>query len=167
VERQRHSGRPTGRAPARAAFTEADLQRFLAPASPAALARQTGVQSEVFIGGTLVPLHRHLATFYNSDEGRLRVPIPFLREGLLRGQRCFLAASGHAVEAYLTALNKEDGLDIDAAIRGGQFVAIDGPGATVEAALSFWEHALSNALAVGPTLQRVVGEMASERTRFS
>jgi hypothetical protein len=107
-----------------------------------------------------------MATFYDSDEGRLRLTIPFLRDGLLLGQRCFLAAEGALQGAYLEALRREKGIDIDAAIRDGSVHIVAGPGASVEAALAFWDHGMSDALAAGPTLIRVVGEMASERTVF-
>jgi transcriptional repressor of dcmA and dcmR len=147
-------------------FTEADLKRFLAPAGATSKAARDGVQKEVFIGGTPVPLHSHVATFYNSDEGRLRLTIPFFREGLLHGQPCVLAARGQVRAAYLAALRAEDGIDIDAAVREGTFVMAEGPGAEVEGALGFWERVLSGALASGPTLIRVVGEMVSERTIF-
>jgi transcriptional repressor of dcmA and dcmR len=147
-------------------FTEADLKRFLAPASKTS-ARTRDIQSEVFIGGTAVPVHGHIATFYNSDEGRLRLTIPFFREGLQRGQPCFLAAAGEVLDAYMTALRKEEGVDIDSAVRRGMFVTADGPGESVEAALEYWERVMSRALTTGPTVIRVVGEMMSERNVFS
>ncbi len=147
-------------------FTEADLKRFLAPAGAGPNAAQDAVQKEVFISGTPIPVHSHIATFYDSDEGRLRLTVPFFREGLLRGQPCFLAAAGEVLDAYVAALRKEEGIDIDSAIRNGMFVAVRGPGDKADSAVVFWERALSNALAAGPTLIRVVGEMTSERILF-
>jgi transcriptional repressor of dcmA and dcmR len=147
-------------------FTEADLKRFLAPASPASKTAHYGVQKEVFIGGTAVPLHSHVATFYNSDEGRLRLTIPFLREGLKSGQPCFLVAEGDTLAAYLKALDGSDGIDVDAAIRDRKLTTAPGPGSSVEEALRFWEQVLTRALADGPSLLRVVGEMSSARKAF-
>ncbi len=144
-------------------FKQRDLENFLKPGSSAT---PTRLEPEVYVGGTRVPIHGHLATFYNSDEGRLRLTIPFLRDGLLLGQRCFLAAEGALQDEYLEALRREKGTDIDVAIRDGSFEIIAGPGASVEAALAFWDRGMSEALAAGPTLIRVVGEMASERTVF-
>ena len=123
--------------------------------------------SQVFVGGTHIPLHGHLATFYNSDEGRLRLTIPFLREALRLGQPCFLAASDMVREAYMGALSREEGVDVDGAVSTDLLVAVNGPGTTVEGALEFWERALSKALVGGPTLIRIVGEMVSERKVFS
>jgi len=113
-----------------------------------------------------VPVYSHLATFYNTDEGRLRLPIPFFRDGLRAGDTCFLEAEGAVRDAYLEALAAEEGIDLDAAIDSGALVTADGPGTTVERALAFWEQAFSRALARRPTLLRVVGEMASVRHLF-
>src|SRR5713226_5599377 len=71
-------------------FTEADLSGFLWQANSATAARHAPAPSGVLVGGTYVPLHSHLGTFYNSDEGRLRLTIPFFREGLKSDQPCFL-----------------------------------------------------------------------------
>jgi len=144
-------------------FKQRDLDNFLKPGSSATPTRP---KREVYVGGTRVPTHGHLATFYNSDEGRLRLTIPFLRDGLLLGQPCFLAAAGGLRDAYLEALRREKGIDIDAAIRDGSFHIVAGPGVSVEAALAFWDQGMAQALAAGPTLIRVAGEMASERTVF-
>jgi transcriptional repressor of dcmA and dcmR len=147
-------------------FTEADLKRFLAPASAAPKTTRDAVQDEIFIGGAAIPLHAHIATFYNSDEGRLRLTIPFLREGLNSGQPCFLVAEGDTLAAYLGALDGSDGIDVDAAIRDRKLITAPGPGSSVAGALRFWEQVLTRALADGPNLLRVVGEMSSARKGF-
>lgn len=145
-------------------FTERDLRSFMEPAGSTP---HVEVPGSVFVGGTHMPVHSHLATFYSSDEGRLRLTIPFLREALQLGQPCFLAASDVVLEAYLAALRREAGIDLDAAVRTGTLVVVNGPGATVEAAIEFWEGAVSKALAARPALIRIVGEMASERKLYS
>jgi excisionase family DNA binding protein len=144
-------------------FTQRDLENFLKPGSPAT---PRNADQGVFVGGARVPVHGHLATFYNTDEGRLRLTVRFLRDALLLGQRCFLAAEGEVLDAYLAALRREKGIDVDAAIANGSFGIVPGPGADVDAALAFWNQSMSDAIAGGPTLIRVVGEMASERTVF-
>jgi excisionase family DNA binding protein len=147
-------------------FTEADLKGFLAPSASSSGPHAPAIAAQVLIGGSHVPLHSHLATFYNSDEGRLRLPIPFFRDGLLLGQPCFLAASREVLDAYMAALRREVAIDVDAAVRDGLLTVVDGPGTTVEGALNFWEDSLSKAILGGPTLLRVVGEMAMERSGF-
>jgi excisionase family DNA binding protein len=148
-------------------FTEADLVGFLGTRDPASAPRTWAVQATVNVGGLQVPLNSHLAAFYNSDAGRLRLTVPFLSDGLRAGQPCFLVAVGDPLSAYIEALRNESGIDIDAALRGGQFVTAAGPGTTVEDALTFWEQAFWRALSSGPTVLRVAGEIASERHVFS
>ena len=146
-------------------FREVDLVAYLAGGSSSAHAvLAPGVAN---VGGVSLPLHSHLATFYNSDVGRLRLTVPFLADGIRAGQPCFLAADGNVLEKYFAAL-REAGVDIDSAVANGRFVvAVDGPGTTVEGALEYWEQQFWPALAGGETVMRVVGEMACERKAFT
>jgi hypothetical protein len=113
----------------------------------------------------MVPVHAHLATFFNTDAGRLRLAVPFLAEGLGAGQPCFLVAEGEALSAYVAALHKQ-GIDVDGAIREGRLATAPGPGSSEEDALEFWEESLTQALAAGPNVLRVVGDMGSARKGF-
>ncbi len=157
-------GRRVGRRRERR-FTEADLTGFLSQGN-SDHARDTVAPGGVFIAGTFVPPHSHLASFYNSDEGRLRLTITYLSEGVMSGQPCFLIAEGRVLDAYMDALRGQPGIDVDAAIRNRRFTTAPGPGRTVKEALSFFERVLTRALAAGPTLLRVVGEMSSARKGF-
>lgn len=113
----------------------------------------------------MVRLHAHLATFYNTDAGRLRLTVPFLADGLRAGQPCFLEAAGHALDAYVGGLEKQ-GIEVKAAIDDGRLAISPGPGTSVESALVYWEDSLTHALAAGPNVLRVVGEMSSTRNGF-
>src|SRR4030081_2183444 len=42
--------------------------------------------SPVFVGGAPIPAGAHIAPIYSTDLGGLRLPIPFLAEGLRAGQ---------------------------------------------------------------------------------
>jgi excisionase family DNA binding protein len=148
-------------------FREADLARFLGTTGGDAGSRTQAVPTSVNVGGVPLPLHTHLATLYNTDLGRLRLTVPFFADGLRAGQPCYLAASGDVLDAYVEALGKEPGVDLDAAIGEGRFTAIAGPGTTVEGAVTFWEQAFWRALADGPSVLRVVGEMKCELHAFS
>jgi excisionase family DNA binding protein len=143
-------------------FREVDLIAYLGAGESPASRQSTAVN----VGGVSLPLHTHLATFYNTDSGRLRLSVPFFAEGIRAGQPCFLGAGGDVLDAYLEALRAE-GVDVDAAIRLGRFVPVDGPGTTLKGALDFWEQQFWPALAGGQTVIRVVGEMSSERKVFS
>src|SRR4029077_11707537 len=72
-------------------FREADLIQYLGAGLPPSGAQTPTASAGVNVGGVQVPLHSHLATFYNNDAGRLRLTIPFLAEGIRAGQPCFLA----------------------------------------------------------------------------
>ena len=143
-------------------FNESDLKSFLGE-SPAGREADDGVN----VGGVGVPLHGHLATFYDSDQGRLRLTMPFLADGLRSGQPCFLAASGRVLDDYLRGLGAEQGVDVDSALATGKLLTVGGPGSSVEQAVRFWEEALGRALAAGPTVLRVVGDMTCERELFA
>lgn len=148
-------------------FTELDLARFLGTSEVVSASRMATFQTSVNVGGVPLPLHSHVATLYNSDAGRLRLTVPFFADGLRAGQPCFLVATGDVLNGYLEALGKEPGVDIDGALRKAGLVTITGPGAGIEGALSFWEHACWRALASGPTVLRIAGEMACTRKGFS
>ncbi len=147
-------------------FREADLTSFLSRDDSSSPRRRAAGPDGVVIGGTHVPPRSHLATFYNSDESRLRLTIPFFRDGLASGQPCFLIAEGAVLDAYLGALHGQDGIDVDAALRDHSLLTAPRPGNTVEGALRFWEQVLTRALVAGPTLLRIVGEMSSARKGF-
>lgn len=148
-------------------FREADLLTYLGSAEPSGAHPHTGVSTEVNVGGLPIRLHSHLASFYKTDSGRLRLTIPFFAEGIRAGQPCFLAAEPAAVDAYVAALRAE-GVDIDSAVKSGAFVVIaGGPGTSVHGALDFWEQHFWPARSGGHTVIRVVGEMSSERKLFS
>ena len=138
-------------------FARADLVRFLGQPSA----------STVTIGGVSIPVRTHLAPIYSTDLGSLRLSVPFLAEGLKAGQPCFLEASGAVLERYAKALTKEHGIDFAAAEQSGQLVTLSGPGADASHAIRYWERILAKTLDRGPTLLRVVGEMACARQTFA
>jgi DNA-binding transcriptional MerR regulator len=123
--------------------------------------------ASVMLGGSPVPLHSHYPAFYATDEGRLRLALPFLRDGLRLGQTCFLSASGKVRVAYLDALIKLDEVDIESAMGNGKFVLVDSIGGSVDECIAFWERTFWKALEAGSTVIRVVGEMECEREVFS
>ena len=147
-------------------FREVDLLEYLGSAQPPSGPEAAAARAEVNVGGIPLAVHSHLATFYNSDAGRLRLTIPFFADGIRAGQPCFLAASSDVARVYTDAL-REDGVDVNGAMKRGLFVAVAGPGSTVQEALDFWESSWWSVLAGGRTVIRIVGEMGSERKLFS
>jgi len=118
------------------------------------------------VGGALVPIPGHLATFHSTDAGGLRLSLPFLAEGLRSGQPCFLVAHESVLQRYLDALAQQAGVDLEAAIDGGQFTIIRLQGTAPEA-IDRWEQLFASALSTGATVIRLVGEMAAARTMFT
>src|ERR1700681_4257956 len=145
-------------------FVGGELRRFLG--SPPGDSRPAASNlAAVNVGGTSVPLRTHLAPIYSTDFGGLRLSIPFLADGLRAGQPCFLVAAGKLLDRYTNALSDER-IDVVEAQDSGRLVVIPGPGANVAEAISNWERGIGKALAAGPTVLRVIGEMVCEREVF-
>jgi len=144
-------------------FAESDLVQFLnrsdKPSAPSG-------SPSINVGGLAIPVPGHLATFYATDAGRMRLTVPFLAEGLRFGQPCFLVATNDILEVYMEALRSQDGIRLGQAEASGQFTAVGFDGATVDRAVAFWEGKFSDILSRGPALIRHVGEMACVRPMF-
>jgi len=134
-------------------FAEEDLRRFAA-ALPDAVA-------EAPRGRPHVDLHDHLATFYSSDSGRMRLSLPFLRAGLAEGDRCFLVGSDSLVGQYVQALAGENANPARPAVANVDLVIRSDVGSTARAAVAGWEDLWLDALRAGYSGIRVVGEMAT------
>jgi transcriptional repressor of dcmA and dcmR len=136
-------------------FTEDDLRQFMTSG------RETvaTAPATVFIRGTAVPLRSHVSTFYATHDGRLRLSLPFIVEGLRAGQPCFLVAEGEALEQYRQAIQNQ--LPDRPAVFDEKGLILISQTGNGEAFTRSWEASLSNALHSGPTVIRVVGEMAS------
>jgi len=144
-------------------FDESDLVKFLnRGAKPSVLTHVATVKVE----GAAISVPSHLATFYSSDAGRMRLTLPFLVDGLRAGQPCFLAAGEELLAIYMNAIRNYEGIDLDHAIAGGQFTALGFDGATVDAAVAFWEEKFADLLSQGSSVIRHVGEMAAVRRMF-
>src|SRR5690349_10148534 len=143
-------------------FRESDLAAFVerdpAGGSPS---------SAAYVGGVALSVPAHLATLFSSDAGGMRLTIPFFAEGIRRAEPCFLVADGELAQRYLEALAEVEGVDLEAATKGGLFTVVAFSGGTVADAIAQWERNFAAALAGRPTVIRVVGEMVSERTMFA
>jgi excisionase family DNA binding protein len=142
-------------------FAEEDLRRLKASARMAGFASSGGVKPPAAARSGQFGAHDHLATFYDSDVGRLRLSLPFLRDGLLAGQRCFLVASKAVADEYVDALSRQPGLDVPAAIESGALSIRADVGSSSREATAAWERLWWEALGLGASAMRVVGEMAT------
>jgi len=101
---------------------EEDLTSFLqAGPSPNIAASDTSPASTMVIQDVVVSLGSHLACFYTTDTGRLRIGLPFLRDGLVAGQTVLLRAVPGVREHYFGSL-RDEGVDVAEAIRNGLLV---------------------------------------------
>ena len=140
-------------------FTEDDLRAFMSRGRQPAPGRAVE-QPPTMVRGVPLVLPSHLATFFSSDAGRVRIATPFLSDGLRAGQTCFVAATGRALDCYRQALTAA-GIDVDAAATGGRLLICSDFGPTAADAIAFWDEAWGGAIAGGPIVLRMVGDMFS------
>jgi len=141
-------------------FKQSDLVAFMD--------RQDGATGPgpVSVGGVRVSVPSHIAPFYSTDAGRLRLTVPFLAEGLRHGEPCILVGTEPVLTGYLEALEAQDGVELRQAEEEGRFTAIRLEGGETAAVIAFWERRLSEVIAGGARVIRLVGEMARVRTMF-
>lgn len=99
-------------------FKEDDLLRFMGPDQGGPSPATTGLARAVPLAGMAITLGSHVGSFYTTDAGRLRLGLPFLRDGIQAGQACVLFALPDVREQYVQALQRE-GIDVEAAKRSG------------------------------------------------
>ncbi|MEX2515578.1 MAG: MEDS domain-containing protein [Gammaproteobacteria bacterium] len=115
-------------------------------------------QAAVTLAGITIEYGNHLCSLYESDKGRLKMAVPFLAEGLRRGDICYLIATGSISEKIITALRKvEPGVD-KAIVNGGLNVS-DGA-VSAEAMYIYFENELFKSTQSGEHAVRVLGDMA-------
>ena len=137
-------------------FREADLLQFMQsgrrePTLGREAARAIGIQ------GMAVALGSHLVSFYSSDAGRLRVAVPFLRDGLVAGQACLMFVTADLRELYLKALSGER-VGVDAAIRTGLLTFMSMRQESVAGWIADFERHVATALRDHPGPVRFLGE---------
>ncbi|PTL35784.1 hypothetical protein CLG94_08490 [Candidatus Methylomirabilis limnetica] len=111
----------------------------------------------VMIEGMDVRVGSHFCNLYSNDEGRARLAIPFLKDGLESDQTCFLLATLGAQREMLRELERE-GVDVKEAMERHQLIVASGfPGA--KQALAYFEKAFNEALKSRPGHVRLVGDM--------
>jgi excisionase family DNA binding protein len=99
-------------------FKEDDLLRFMGPEQGGPLRATAGLPRVISLESMAISLGSHLASFYSTDAGRLRLGLPFLRDGIQSDQTCVLFAPAEARDQYLLALQRES-IDVVAAERSG------------------------------------------------
>ena len=93
----------------------------------------------------------HLASIYADREEQFAAAVPFIRQGLERGERCLYIADENSRAAVLNAM-RDRGVDVDAALDSGA-LSVHTPAETYrrtgefdrDAMVRFWEDTLARA----------------------
>ena len=111
-----------------------------------------------------IGLHDHVCVIYESPEEQLALPIPSIRMGLERGEKCFYAADKKTVSDIIESL-RAMGIDVDEAVNSGRLTVASQEDTYLrnghfepDKMIRFWADALEPAIASGFSGLRVVGE---------
>jgi excisionase family DNA binding protein len=138
---------------------EDDLRMFMeAGPDPSTGGAETNPPSTMVIQDVVVSLGSHLAAFYTTDGGRLRLGLPLMRDGLLAGQTVVLRAKPDVREEYFAALHN-DGVDAAETIRTGLLMLYpEIPGSAAEQVARF-EQLLTAATRKRPGPVRLMADV--------
>ncbi|WP_049923496.1 MEDS domain-containing protein [Halopiger djelfimassiliensis] len=107
----------------------------------------------------------HLALLYEDHDAQFASVVPFVRQGLERGERCLYVADDNSREAVREAM-QAGGIDVDAATQSGALsihtkaeTYLDPGEFDREAMLEFWERSLERATDEGYAGIRAAAEM--------
>ncbi|MEA2683728.1 MAG: transcriptional repressor of dcmA and dcmR [Chloroflexota bacterium] len=143
-------------------FREEDLRAFVQRSRedvPRRNARGRPLSARV---GTLdLPVGTHLAAFYDTDPGRYRLSVPFLRDGLRQGEPGILLAEETVLGDYLAALDEALGGGVAAALKSGLLRTLSSPGRLAEEALATWEKEFWRTRTSGARMVRAVGDVVA------
>jgi excisionase family DNA binding protein len=144
-------------------FREEDLRQFMeeSPGQRQVASRQP--QAEIVLQGMSLPVGSHLGNFYTSDQGFLRLTLPFLRDGIRARQTSLLLASAEVQEQLLQALRAEK-VNIAAALRTRLLILIPLQPSTVEERLAELERYFSQTATLRPGPMRFVGNVTDSVT---
>jgi excisionase family DNA binding protein len=138
-------------------FKEDDLLRFMGPSQGGPSPAVTGLPRAISLEGMAVGLGSHLGAFYSTDAGRLRLGLPFLRDGIRSGQPCVLFALPEVREHYALALQRE-GVDLSAATRDGLLIMLPFQAQTPEEFIAQLERVFIDTVRHRPGPFRFLGE---------
>lgn len=117
-----------------------------------------------FAGGTL-DQHRHVCAFFDSFEAEAEVILPFVREGLERGEKAFHIVDPAQRASYTASLEAE-GIDVTGCQATGQFKLVNWEDAYLreghfdqDAMLALIESVLQDGPREGFPLTRLVAHM--------
>lgn len=141
-------------------FRRQDLLDFLENQSTAH--KQQAMEPALHTSGTLlegIPIEygKHICSLYETDRGRIKLAVPFLMDGLRRGDMCFLIAADEEKMHILDHLQAVFG-DSGKVTKTNQLIISDGMDSGDDM-LEFLEHNFVKATQSGNRQLRVLGDM--------
>ncbi|MDB6036183.1 MAG: hypothetical protein JWM99_24 [Verrucomicrobiales bacterium] len=130
---------------------------------------ENNAEKPICFAGSQLGLQRHICAFFNTSEEKYRVLLPFIKEGLERGERAFHIVDPAQRETHLRQLATA-GIDAASVEEKGQLELRDwndfyfADGRFDEArTIAQWGAALEGAVQRGYQRTRVIAHMAWER----
>lgn len=140
-------------------FRRSELDAYVAEGSRASgsIDRNAAGDAVVLEDITLTP-GSHLGAIYQNDNGRTKLSVPLLAQGLAAGDRCYLIAPQAALDQVMERLRGTKAQP-DAAVESGQLMTFTGIDGTPEGICHEMEALFIDALSHGGRRLRVVGDM--------
>jgi methanogenic corrinoid protein MtbC1 len=120
---------------------------------------------DIHLAGATLRQHRHLCAFFHSQDERYRVLLPFVKEGIERGEKAIHIVDPARQAEHLSRLRASE-IDVRAAqaigqleVHGWDEAYLRGGHFDQHGTLAFIEQVLSDARNQGFPLTRVVGDM--------
>lgn len=118
--------------------------------------------SSVLLEGCAIPVHTHLSSYYTSDRGRLRLGVPFLRDGLAAGQPCVLMSDPETARLLEMEL-KAEGVEVEKALETGRLRELE-TFKTHSEGIETFERTFAAFTRRGDLVIRVLGEATQNAT---
>lgn len=139
-----------------------DLNAFMSSKSAHPVAKSHSSappsRSEVLLEGVSIAYGTHICTLYESDLGRIKWSVPFLLDGLVANEGCFLVATP-ATQVLILGQIRKSWKHVDQAIEDGQFIVTEGI-ANGEEMCRFVERSIILATQKGRRTFRLLGDMS-------
>jgi len=145
-------------------FKQQDLTDFLEvqsrsePATKNVRGIADGKVTKIFLEGIAIDYGNHLCSLYETDIGRIKLSVPFLADGLRKGDKCFLIAATATQDVILESL-MEVYPDTKTAIATSRLVLSTGM-STSDKFYDYLEQSFLQASRHGDQYMRVLGDMA-------
>ena len=143
-------------------FRRVDLMNFLenqevATPTQSTNSTESGV-AHIFLEGISIDYGKHLCSLYESDVGRVKLAIPFLTDGLRKGDVCFLIAADVEQTDILAQLANAYG-DLKKAVKDKKLIISEGMDSGSDM-LEYLEQNFILATRSGSQKLRVLGDMS-------